>query len=346
MGLTVDVCGVKHPHARGHIAALNSLEAVERIRIWDSDLVAAEQVTSQTQKAVAHSGLWEDLLADAASTVACVFLPSRENGPQALKALLAGKHVYSDKPGALDSSQMGEIVTAVEKTGKQFCCSYPWRVDPIALEIRSLICQGILGEIWSLEAKWLTSQVALRGPSSPLFSKGASGGGILTWLGCHWMDLLRFIQGAEVTAVSAMVATQCREGIDVEDVASVSLRFSNGAIGTLRAGYVLTPFTGYDPDDISFSFEGSLGSLSWHPQAMPGYRLRSSHPSLHRASHRTVEMEYKREGTGYFPEYLKAFLDSALSGSPPPSNALDALRVLQVLEAIYRSAEQKREVEI
>lgn len=345
MALIIDVCGVTHPHALGHIAALNSLGIVDKIRLWDPDPTAAERAASQNEKTQAFPGPWEELFADPSSPVACIFLPTRENGPAALKALLAGKHVYADKPGALDSPQMRQIVNAVQQTGKQFGCCYAWRIDPLAREIRSLISQGILGEVWSLEAKWLTSQAAIRGPSQDLFRKQASGGGILTWLGCHWFDLLRFILGAEAVAVSAMIATNC-DAIDVEDVASVNLRFSNGAIGTLRAGYILTPFDGYDPDDIFLSFEGSLGSISWHPQQRAAYRLRSSHPSLSGAPCRTIQAEYARPGVGYSPDYLEAFLNSVLSGSPPPSTATDALKVLEILEAIYLSAAEGREVPI
>ncbi|MFQ6099430.1 MAG: Gfo/Idh/MocA family protein, partial [Armatimonadota bacterium] len=193
-----------------------------------------------------------------------------------------------------------------------------------------------------------TSQVSLRGPGHWLFKRSMSGGGILAWLGCHWIDLLSFLMDSRIVAVSAMIATRCGEAIDVEDTASIIMRFDNGCIGALRAGYALKPFHGYDPSDLTITMEGSLGAISWVPERREGYRLRTGHPRFSGISRRTVQVSYDvpKGAMGYAPELMEAFLDAIEHGREPPATAQHALHVLRVLEAAYRSADEHREVEV
>jgi len=86
----------------------------------------------------------------------------------------------------------------------------------------------------------VTSQVKSRNPKHWLFDRSISGGGILSWLGGHYIDLLCYVMDADIVSVSAVVDTLSGEDIDVEDVASLSFRFSNGALGRLQAGYQLS----------------------------------------------------------------------------------------------------------
>ena len=60
----------------------------------------------------------------------------------------------------------------------------------------------------------VTSQVKFRNPKHWLFDRSISGGGILSWLGCHYIDLLCYIMAADITSVSAVVDTLSGEDID------------------------------------------------------------------------------------------------------------------------------------
>jgi predicted dehydrogenase len=242
---------------------------------------------------------------------------------------------------------MAEIVVAADATGNHFCPCYANRLMATTAEVARLLQGGAIGDVWSFNCQWMTSQVALRGPDNWLFHRQYSAGGILTWLACHWIDLLRVVLRAEVTAVAAMVATQCREDIDVEDTASLILRFDQGAIGTVRAGYALNPFPGYEDTDLYLQFEGSQGALTWFVRgSSAGYLLRSSSPD--HAGVRRVEAPPPAAGTGqgYSADFWEAFVTAHRTGQKPPATAHDALAVLRIIEAAYQSSAEGRTVSL
>jgi len=327
---------------------LQAAPQVERLLLWDEDPGAAQEAAAILPKAEVWEAPWGEVLEREEIPVVCTLLPNRENGAAVLEAIRAGKHVYSDKPGARTAAEMAQILAACEQTGCHFCPCYPWRVDPMALEIRELIREGALGDPWSCSAAWMTSTAKARGPQHWLFHQEISGGGILSWLGCHWIDLLSFLLDSPVQEVSAIVATRCTEDIDVEDSASLSLRFANGVLGNLRAGYALNPFDGYRPSDLGLTLEGSLGSVIWRADMRSGYELRSAASAVRGCAFREIRARYDDgvRGEGYALAHLTAFLEAARGRGDPPATARDALHVLRVIEAAYRSSRERQHVDV
>lgn len=339
MSTTVGVIGVFHPHGPGHLAALAACEDVGRILVWDRDEAEARRVAEGLHKGEFATGGQDRLLADDGVPVILNLQRDCDAAALTMAALRAGKWVYGDKPGAHNAAQMSEVVAVSDATGNHFCPCYANRVMSTAGAVSGLLQSGAIGDVWSFNAHWLTSQVSLRGAGNWLFHREFSAGGILPWLACHWIDLLRFVLDAEVTDVMAMVATQCCEAIDVEDTASIILRFDQGAIGTVRAGYALNPFPQYETTDLYLQFEGSLGGLTWYvrgPDA--GYLLRSSHPDHAGVHHVAAPPPAAATGQGYSADFWAAFLAAWRERRTPPATAHDALAVLRVIEAAYRSS--------
>lgn len=337
MSLRIGVWGTDHPHAGGHLEALENLPEVARLLVFDRDPARAREVVEGSDKAEAVTSVEALLAPHSVDAIVCL-LPTREAGPATLRALEAGIYVYGDKPGARTVEEMEQIAQAAQAGGAHFCPCYPWRSEPITREIKALIDRGILGDIWSFEARFITSQVSLRDPRSWLFHDEVSGGGILAWLGCHWIDLLAYLLGPAVQ-VSAMVATLCKEDIDVEDTAAVLLRLASGAVGVVRAGYSHKPFAGYEEQDLGLTFEGCTGSLYWPAREPVGYRLRTGHQEYAGLSRRWVRVEPDAPCCeGYSAGFLRRFLAAATQRTLPPATETDALYVLKVLRAAYRAS--------
>jgi predicted dehydrogenase len=341
MTLTVGVLGLDHPHAQGHLAALATAPEIAALRIWDADRGRLRQQVAKLPNAQAVSRP-EELIDRNAVDALVVLLPTARAQEWTLSAIQTGLSVFADKPGATNAAAMESIVRAAQETGAHFCPCYPWRTEPAAHEVAKLLADGVLGDLWSFEATWLTTQVALRGPDSWLFQRHTAGGGILLWLACHWLDLLRVLVGP-ATEVDALVTTRCEQGIDVEDVACLLLRLQNGAIGTLRAGYLHRAFEDYDDSDLHLSFEGSLGALFWPTARRDHYRLRTRHEAYAdeplgwvRASAKTASDAGRQ---GYYPMFLKRFLEAVQGKGDYPATEQDALYVLRVAEAAYRSSD-------
>lgn len=346
--MRMGVIGLNHPHAEGHMQALEGAPEIEQLLIWDPDPQRVQQAAKKWAKAEPIVSP-DDLLADPYIPAMAIFVPDVEAGAWNLRAVQAGKWVYGDKPGAQTAAELAKIVEAAQQTGVHFCPCYANRVHPVALEIRQLLQKGAIGEILSFHCMWITSSVLVRGPESWLFHKAYSAGGILTWLGCHWLDMLRFLLACEVVEVAAMTATFTPE-VDVEEVATVCLRLANGAVGMLRAGYLLPIWAENDDSDLQFQFEGTQGALTWHPHSQPpGYRLRTVNPEFARGSwgrRVLIDPAPSSSRPGYAGEFLAHFLRAVRGEGEAPATEEDAWQVMRIVEAAYASAQDGRSIRL
>ena len=335
------VYGLDHPHAEGHFKDLDAVEGIATVLVAGPDEEAAREKAASLQRGAYCDGGWEAMLADDSIPAVCLLTNNREAGRMTREAMERGKWVYGDKPGAATAADMEAIVATGERTGTYFCPCYGRRDYEDTTKMIELVHGGALGELWSFQAIWSTSQVRLRGPENWHFHHEYAGGGIVYWLACHWLDNLRLVTRSRVAAVSAMTASMT-PGVDVEEIACANLRLENGAIGSLRAGYLRDPYLGYDQADLMMSFEGADGSLAClYHQGRPTLRLRSKAPGFEYAAEGAViELSGGRPGGGggYASFFLAGFLQALENGTEPPATQHDALYVLRVAEAIYEAA--------
>ncbi|MBI4550751.1 MAG: Gfo/Idh/MocA family oxidoreductase [Candidatus Latescibacteria bacterium] len=349
----VGLIGVNHPHARAHLRTLQLLDEVESVVAWDEgERVLALLKQDMGQKLETTVTALDKFLARPDVPIVVILAPNNRNPDLVIRAAGAEKHVISEKPGAANSADMSRILNVVRHAGVRLSFYYQWRFHPISRDIRNLIAQGALGRLMSIEARMVTSQVRFRDPSHWLFKKGTAGGGILSWLGCHWIDLLRFLVQDEVEAVSAFVGTLNGEAIDVEDTATVSMRFTNGALATLHAGYLLprsvSGYTGATYDTY-LAIRGLDGYVTWSPMEEPVLRAESVTPGWVDAPRREFKYSLSSSeayGGTYGMAFVRQFIRSALYKETPPNTGDDALRVLRIIEAAYQSSATGQTVKV
>ena len=348
------VLGCSHPHARAHVGTLRSTPEVRRIHLWDPERSAAEALAPEAGEklAVATDDL-ASLLTNDAIGFALVCRENDVNPETAIQAAEAGKHIFSEKPVARGVAELLPVLEAVRRAGVALGVCYQWRRHPASVELRRLRSAGVFGELMAVEARMVTSQVKFRNPEHWLFKRERAGGGILSWLGCHWLDLLRFILQDEVAAVSAMTGVRGGFPITVEDTAAVAMRWRSGALGTFHAGYHLPlSIPGYNAAsyDGYLAVRGQQGNFWWDPTGSATVvHLESAHPDFLGAPKRELGYDIepaKAYGGRYGLEFLREFIADALAGRPPRAGGEDALRVLQFCEAVQRSQETGRQVEL
>lgn len=139
-----------------------------------------------------------------------------------------GLPMIMEKPIAADIHAAARLTAAAQRAGVPLLVGHHRRYNPRAQRARALVREGALGRLVAVNMLW-----SVRKPE-PYFDaawrKVPGGGPILINL-IHEIDLLRFICG-EITEVSAMASSSVR-GFEVEDSASVALRFESGALGTV-----------------------------------------------------------------------------------------------------------------
>lgn len=349
----IGLIGVTHPHARAHLRTLQLLDEVESVVAWDEgERVLDLLKRDMGQKLETTVTPLDKILARTDVPIVFSLAPNNRNPDLLWRAAAAGKHIISEKPVAASSKDLVRVLDMVRQTGVKLSVCYQWRFNPIARDIRNLIAQGVLGRLMSIEARMVTSQVRFRDPTHWLFKKQVAGGGILSWLGCHWIDLIRFLVQDEVESVSAIVGTLNGEAIDVEDTATVSMRFNNGALATLHAGYLLpTSVSGYQGAsyDTYLALRGRDGYITWSPMEESVFRVESVAPGWSVAPRR--EFRYtmapsEAYGGAYGLMFVRQFIRSAMLKEAPPNTGDDALRVLRIIEAAYESSVTGRTVKI
>jgi len=346
--------GLTHPHARAHLKTLQHTPSVAEIVLFDEDAAVASQVQSEMGDRVVAS--YSDLgraLAEGGINGAVAFFRNDLNGRLCARLLEAGVHVISEKPVALTAEELEPLVQKAIDRGLQLGVMYQNRYHPVSVAARQMVREGVIGRPTSCEARMITSQVRFRDPGHWLFDAARSGGGILSWLGCHYIDLLCVLMEDEVSEVSAIVDTLGGEQIDVEDVGSVSLRFRNGAIGSLQVGYQLAlSKEGYmGPSyDAYVSVRGTAGRIWWDPvERPPRLHAESATEAWSTAPARTMDYalpQVDAYGGAHGVAYVERFVRSMLGDGAPPATGADALRVARVVEAAYDSSRTGRRIRL
>jgi predicted dehydrogenase len=200
----------------------------------------------------------------------------------------------------------------------------------------------------------ITTAVRMRNPSFWLFSKDQAGGGMLSWLGCHYIDLIRYLTHDEIVSVQAEVATRSGEQIDVEDVAVLSLRLKSGAVASLHAGYILSLSGGGYHNSAGYDtytgINGRLGRIHWNATGSPTQvNIETIHPAWAAApqwssSYRSGESPAYGGKAG--EAFVRRFIRSAQENSEPWATGEDALAVARVVDAAYESSRTGRRIDL
>ncbi|MSP13364.1 MAG: Gfo/Idh/MocA family oxidoreductase [Chloroflexi bacterium] len=347
--------GVTHGHSRGHLRTLQALREIEGIYLWDENPEALAKMQQESgDKIIGTSTNLEELLKN--KDIFFVISALRnDNGPDiCLRALAAGKHILAEKPIGRTAADVERVVVAAERAGLQLGVAYTNRTNPVALKARELVQQGIIGPLVSMESRIITTQVAARNPKSWFFDQAVAGGGILAWLGCHYLDMFRFVSGDEVKSVSAEVATMSGEDITVEDVASVSLRFRSGAIASLHAGYLLPlsgpKYSNPPANETYYGFRGRGGRVYWDPVARPAVlKVESTRPDWSAAPMSEFIYQLRESqayGGGYGEDFVLEFIRAGQGQGAPPASGRDALAVSRIIDAAYESSRTGRRIEL
>ena len=233
----------------------------------------AETAQAAVQEAGFQAGYtnYADLLADGAVDVIDCCVPNDAHYAVIKQALLAGKHVYCDKPLALNAAQASDLVRVAQTAGVQVGMTFNYRFLPAILRAHEILSAGELGEIYSFRIDYLHS--GYQNPSRPMgwrLRKERAGGGALVDIGSHAIDLLRHLLG-EVEALHCSTRTFINqrpvspgasemESVQVDDAAWIQARLGNGAEGSLH----VSRFATGAQDDLSLEIYGSLGGLRFN----------------------------------------------------------------------------------
>jgi len=175
-----------------------------------------------------------------------VHSPPFLHAPHVRLALGAGKAVLCDKPFALDADEAADLEAEARAAGVVALCNFEFRYAPERELLRDMVRDGALGRVERVQMTRLSAGTRVpRRPWGWLFDRALGGGWVGAW-GSHAVDTVRWMLGAEVTAVQALLRIDVPERPDAdgnlhrctaEDGFSASLALSNGASVAIDCGF-------------------------------------------------------------------------------------------------------------
>jgi predicted dehydrogenase len=264
-----------------------------------------------------------------------------------------GIHCFVEKSPARTAREWVPVVEASRRTGAHILVHYPWRHHPAIRLARDWFSAGQLGRPTAMHASMTTGQVGhepfQRSPDGWWYRPETEGGGMLHWLGAHFVEVMCALFG-DVAAVSATCAPVIGNLVAhprMDDVSAVTLRFINGAIGTLHVGYLNG--AGGESRDFLRAW-GTHGDV-WWPSLGSAITVARRDVDSGATIHETVTCDLpERPGTygnrAWLAEIAEGFVTGIASGTRPEVGAEEALRVLQIIDAAYESSETRRTIDL
>ncbi len=333
-----------------HFPGWKASEHAELVALADPVEPVLERV-AKTQEITKTYVKPEDLIADPDIDLIDICTPSAYHAPLAIAALEAGKHVICEKPLAPTPQDINQMIEARDKSGKYLMTAQHFRFQNDTIALKREIDTGVLGDVyharsWMLRRNWT--------PVRPGFIyKKNSGGGPCIDIGVHILDLTLWMMGhPKPVAVSGVTqdklsklpgafsgwgGVEIPHDADVEEFASAFVRFDNGATLILEVSWQLHHPT--QGEDMQMWLYGTQSGSHW-----PSNRLISSNLT----TKRTFDTQLNDAGKGQEPHAREcaAFAAAVASGAPSPVPAEQSRDVQAILNALYESAAQGKEIRI
>ena len=322
-----------------------------------------------------------DLLADDSVDVVHVTSPNDLHAEQALAALAAGKHVLCEKPLAMTAGESARLVEAAARTGLVNATNFNIRYYPLNQHAHELVTGGGVGDVRLVTGHyfqdWLLHETDWNWRLEP------DRGGALRAvgdIGSHWLDLMTFITGQQVSAVFADMTTfigarkeptgpvetfstdrsaeTVTRPISTEDIASILLRFDGGARGSVTVSQI-SPGR---KNSLQYEIDGSTAAWYWDSeqpdQAWIGHRdepneILIRNPAMLGEAGRAAAALPGGHVEGFFDTFCAHFravyadvVAGAVSSGPGYPTFADGHDEMLVGDAIAASAREGRWVEV
>ncbi|BAU31197.1 Gfo/Idh/MocA family protein [Microcella alkaliphila] len=340
-----------------HVEAFQSLPGVRVTALAGKEVERRHQLGSQYGITTLLDD-WSDLVERSDIDIVSIAAPNALHHPIAMAALAAGKHVFCEKPLAINTEEARAMVDAAITHDRVLDVAFNHRRRADVQYAKAYLDEVGIGRVYHTRASW-KRRAGIPGLRSWFTSKRMAGGGALIDLGPHILDSMLYLLGERlVVAVSAVTHGELgRAGygamdrteqmasdsgtFDVEDLASALLRFDDGSSATLEITWASHAV---DDEDITIELLGVDGGLRLF---VPRYASDGTLTIYRELAGRPVAIapDVHVPG-GEHPLVIAEFIEHVRSGEWDQRRGQFALHRTEVLDACYRSAVEGREIRL
>lgn len=334
-------CGVI---GKEHLKVATQSSSIDVVALADLNQQLAQEVAGKFNVSTVYTDA-DQLLNDPRVEAVILAMPACYRMDLALRAFAKGKHVLTEKPVAMNSNEVRQLIQA---RGKLIvgCCSSRYRFSESANVITEFIASGELGELRVVQCRNIGA--AGEPPKGPppvwRLKKSLNGGGIMANWGCYDLDYLLGIIGWKLNPCMVMARTwtvppqfesYVAPGSDAETHVAAMIYCENGTVITFERGEMVSSHT-----ESSWKIIGTRGSL--HLNMIPCQSKKIIYDTC--VSGKGVVSKVLWEGdedptnvhTGPVLDFIQAIQD----GHQPKTGLEQALVIQKITDAIYASSEK------
>lgn len=332
----------------------------EVVAMADVNLEAATKSAASYDIAKVYGDVAEMLASDIDAV--SIIVPNKFHAPLAIQALEAGKHVFCEKPPAMNSAEVRDMISARDKAGKQLMFNFNNRARPESVAMMKLIEDGTVGRINSAQAKWIR-RTGIPGFGGWFTTKALSGGGPVIDL-LHMLDLAMYFMGnPKPSYVTGQIfddhitnkdfkgpwGIPDREGgvTDVESAAHGFVTFETGQVLSFQMSWAEM----VKREEVSVVFQGVkaggkveriFGSDGMDDTAIDTLELYSNNNGVRVDETIAVEACQDMGRINSAANFVEA-----IEGKAAPLNSAEqGLQLMQIIDAVYESAASGKPVAI
>lgn len=314
--MNIAVISYWHVHAEGYTKEIIEKTDSKITAVWDEEAARGEKYAAQFDAKFYKE--YDELIADQSIDGVIITSPTSMHKELILKAVNAGKKVFSEKVLALTTADCLEIKEALVKHNADITLSLVKKCDKEFLFAKQLVDSGVLGQITYARMRNVHNGSIGDWLPAHFYNKEQCGGGAMMDLGAHPMYLLNWLLGEPKTVQSVFTEVTNR-GVDDNSVSVIE--FENGAIGVSETGFVSV----YNPASLEIS--GTKGALFIRDGVW----------------YATEETEGKWIAPKQLPESLPSPVVQWATGEFNKEGAAfgieDAIVLTRMMEAAYKSSE-------
>lgn len=335
----------KGAHSKGYLKE----DRVEIVALCDIIKERAEYVRDTYFNNADVYTDYKELLKDESIDAVDICTPNYLHSIIAVDALNAGKHVFCEKPDAVNVTEVLKMNEAAEKSGKVLMVMRNNRFVDASQYAKKYISDGKMGEIYAGRCGWQRRR-GIPGKGGWFTTKAMSGGGPLIDLGVHMIDLAIWLMG-NPTPVSVSASTYCKfadndtsdsvnsdfgdknaqGAFDVEDLAMGMIRFSNGAVLQIEFSWA----SNIKKENRFVELRGTKSGLKWEDDTVEFFTEEAG---------QLLDISAGKGSKNGHHENLKHFIDVLTNGVDPCFKPQQGIDMIKILCAIYKSAETGKEV--
>ena len=335
-----------------HLRAAEKNEDVELVAVADINEDAAKAAASEFGVAVACSSA-DDLIADDNIDAVVLALVTSVRSPVAIRALEQGMHVLLEKPPAMNSSELRQMM-ARQNSRVVACCSSRFSFLETVTKAREIVESGRLGAIRVVRCRGLSAAAPVPPGSTPpawRVSRRLNGGGFMVNWGIYDLDYLmhatawtlrpRTVMAQTWPIASVLAAGRIHPESDAENHVISLIRCDSGAVIVHERGEAVSM-----PGEQSWQICGEKGSLRSSINPLPGEpALVLDEIDVDRGMVSKVIVDEPKD-LDVHQAVFNDFIASIRNGRSPATDMSRALTLQGILDSIYESANTGNPVEI